>query len=397
MSGNLRDALLNDLKALPGVREFHLHVVVSAPRKHSTLFQYAQPRCRTYMQDVLVLLSEQPTPDSPRVLVTAIEACVYNIPTTSCAILYISKVDSTGQASYPSPTATLVKSFLLYYTDPTTRPIVADHFWIHLFARAQSQYLFPNSADHPGKRPLSDVKLCSWWKQVLSGTAEKLQERIDSTGTGRKALIKLFYILPGYEKLEAEYTLLKHISSTSTRSSSSLSSSSLPMAHRHQLSWTYGHPYSQTDIPLPCARNTSSSGLESDSHSEVMNNLGNYIPWFDDDPKSRFLDEIAYTADKEGISSPARKRLRTVSTSAPSTSISESNGEGSESVLASVSDGYHRHSGVPDGGPEGSNEKSGDSRNGKEGGDRPLGELGKVTLMSFGRECLSDRSVLRGL
>ncbi|KAK7469112.1 hypothetical protein VKT23_003603 [Stygiomarasmius scandens] len=353
MSLHLRDALLDGLKTLPGTREFHVHVLVSAPRKHSALYQYAQPRCRTYLQDILVLLSEQSTPDSPRILVTAIEACVYNIPATSCAILYVSKVDSTGQASSPSPTTTLVKSFLSFHANPATRPVAADHFWIHIFARAQNQYLFPNSADYPGKRPLSDVKLCGWWKRVLNDTAVKLNEEI---GSG-KALIKLFYVLPGYSQLDAEYSL-KHIST---------STSSLPMSHAHQLTWTYGHPYSETEIPLACPRDP--------SDPDSLHNLGNYIPSFDDDPKSRFLDEIAYTTEGEGIKSPARKRPRTVSTA--------SNGEASESVLVST---------LGPGGSEGADEK-GDSTNGKN--DRPQGELGKVTpdefweRMSFRQECVA--------
>jgi regulator of Ty1 transposition protein 109 len=92
-----------------------------------------------YLQDTLILPSEQTTPDSPSqaVFVSAIESCVYNIPAMSCAILYVSKVDSTGQAtaSAPSPTPVLVHALLLFYADLAARPImisaVADHLWIH--------------------------------------------------------------------------------------------------------------------------------------------------------------------------------------------------------------------------------------------------------------------------
>ncbi|KAF9220978.1 hypothetical protein BS17DRAFT_294178 [Gyrodon lividus] len=278
---NLRGALLEGLAKLPGTREFHVHVLVTSPRKHSNLYPYAVPRPKTYLQEILVLLSEQPTPDSPRVFVSAIEASLYHVPSTSSAVLYVSKVDSTGQARAPSPTPALVRAFLTYYVNPTTRPLSVDHLWVHLFARAQSQYLFPNSADFPGKRPLTDIKLCAWWKRQLNAVAEGM-----ATQFGEADRIRLFYMLPGLGELEAFHSL--------ERVYPSQSATSTP--------WLYGHPYCQTDVPLPC---TSNGGIGNIHH------LGHVIPWFDDDPKARFLDEIAYTTDAEGVKSPERKRSRT--------------------------------------------------------------------------------------
>ncbi|KAK1231206.1 hypothetical protein PQX77_005732 [Marasmius sp. AFHP31] len=335
MPTNLRDALLDGLKTLPGTREFHLHVLVSSPRKHAGLYPYSQPRCRSYLQDVLVLVSEQTTPDSPRIFVTAIEACVYNVTATSSAILYISKVDSTGQGASPSPTATLVRSFLLYYADPATRPITVDHLWIQLFARAQNQYLFPNSSDFAGKRPLSDVKLCGWWKRVFTSVATELKPRLPE-----KALVQLYYLIPGYSQLEADH---------------SLKIAASPSTSHDTLSWTYSHPYSQTDIPLPCPPDRHGSS----STSTACRNLGTFIPSFDDDPKSRFIDEIAYITDKEGIKSPPRKRARTTSSAADSR--------------------------VP----------SNDTNKSEDTPAKPPGELGKVTpdefweRMSFRQECVA--------
>ncbi|OJA08796.1 hypothetical protein AZE42_01282 [Rhizopogon vesiculosus] len=274
---NLRDTLLASLSSLPGIREFHLHVLVSSPRKHGNLFPFATPRPRTYLQDILILLSEQSTPDSPRVLVSAIEACVYNIPSTSCAILYISKVDSTGQASAPSPTPALVRALILFYADPATRPVSVDHLWIHLFARAQNQYLFPNSSEYPKKHPLSDIKLCAWWKRQFSTVIGELASRVGNT-----CRTKLCYLLPGLSEFEASHSLERIYPSTDLA-----------------VTWTYGHPYSQTEIPLPCP---CPSGGDSHRH------LGQCIPSFDDDPKSRFIDEIAYTTDADGVRSPERKK-----------------------------------------------------------------------------------------
>lgn len=325
---NLRDYLLDGLRDIPGTREFHIHVLVSSPRKFQGLFPFARPRPRSYLQDLLVLLSEQSTPDSPRVFTTAIEACVHNVPSTSCAIFYVSKVDTTGQSTSPSPAATLVRSLLTYYADPATRPVSADHLWIHLFARAQSQYLFPNSADFSGKHPLSDVKLCAWWRRVLSEVAHAVNARANA-----KTVIKLYYVLPGYSQLEAEHSL-RRAASTATSDATGPS-------------WIYGHPYSQTEIPLPCPT------------ADPQQNLGHIIPSFDDDPKSRFMDEIACMPDAEGIRSPPRKKVRT--------------------VLHSNDADVPREAAAEKGGKE----------------ERILGELGKVSAdefwerMSFRQECVA--------
>jgi len=248
MSINLRDYLLKALSTHPGSREFHLHVLVSSPRKSNSLYPFAKPKPKVNLQDILILLSEQSNPEASRVIVTAIEANVYDIPNTSCAVFYVSKVDSTGQAAEPSPTATLVRGLLKYYADPTTRPISAEHLWIQLFARAQAQYLFPNSAEWEGK-------------------------------------IKMFYLLPGYNDVEAENAL--------RIASSSSGSLTVP-----EMEWVYGHAYSQTDVPMPCPH-------------EKSKNLGHYIPYFDDDPKSRFLDEIAFIPEVAGTEEVKTEEVKT--------------------------------------------------------------------------------------
>ena len=269
---NFRDHLLDALNVLPDVREFHIHALVSAPAKDNSLYPYAIPRPRLYTQDILVLLSEQPNPDASRVLVSAIEARLYHAPSTDCAILYVSKVDSTGHGLRPSPTATLVKAFIRWYADPKSRPVSARHLWVQLFARAQSQYLFPNSSDYPGKHPLSDARLCVWWRRILGQVGEDVREVLGAEGR-----VDAYYVLPGHNELEAKQVM-------GDRSFSSAAAQ-----------WVYGHPYSQTHIPLPCSR------------PDGLHNLGHYIPSFEDDPKNRFMDEIAFT---DTPVSP-RKRVRT--------------------------------------------------------------------------------------
>ncbi|OBZ69056.1 hypothetical protein A0H81_11095 [Grifola frondosa] len=169
----------------------------------------------------------------------------------------------------------------MFYSDPTTRPIDVQHLWIQLFARAQGQYLFPNSSDFSGKRPLSDVKLCAWWKRVFTDVSAELNARMKS-----RVNIKLYYILPGYNELEAQRSL-------------DTPRGPLSADHPPSIGWIYGHPYSQHDIPLPCPQSSSDTRPPS---------LAQLIPSFDDDPKSRFMDEIAHTTDAGGVRSPKRKR-----------------------------------------------------------------------------------------
>ncbi|KAL5501407.1 hypothetical protein ACEPAH_8667 [Sanghuangporus vaninii] len=295
----LRDHLLSSLKALPGTRHFYLHVLVSAPHKYGELFPYASTRPRIYAQNILIFASEQvdidqsaraeaesksgsqstPT-ESQHVFVTAIEATLFHIPATTSAILYVAKVDSTGQGKRPSPTTALVRALISFYASPETRPtkLRGTTLWIHLFARAERQYLFPNSAEHPSKKPLNDVKLCLWWKRLLGRTVQELGH---DAGDAR-----LYYVLPGMNELEALQALGDALKPNDTKSPK----------------WIYGHPYSQKEIPLPYVP----SGKAIEPY-----NLGQLIPSFDDDPKTRFIDEIACTTRVDGLHSPSRKRRRT--------------------------------------------------------------------------------------
>ena len=58
---NFRDHLLAALNTLPGVREFHIHVLITAPAKDNSLYPYASPRPRLYVQDILILSPTKPT------------------------------------------------------------------------------------------------------------------------------------------------------------------------------------------------------------------------------------------------------------------------------------------------------------------------------------------------
>jgi len=276
--------LLHVLSSLPGKRTLHLHVLVSVPRKYHKLYPYADKETapKTYIQEILLLLSEDAALDKSNNqeadeshkktrFVSAIESFLFTIPSSSTSLLYVSKVDSTGQGQTPSPTQTLVKAFLSYFADPTNRQ--TDTLWVHLFARSQKQYLFPNSADHPSKRVLNDAQLCQWWKGTLSAVAQ----------TQASPLPQCYYLLPGFTELEA-LQLLRHNVTLS--------------ANKEHPNWQYGDPYSQQRGKFPFGI------LQSPSISDV-------IPSFPDDPKSRFLDELFAPSRALRPKSPPRKRAKT--------------------------------------------------------------------------------------
>lgn len=261
-------------------------------------------------------------------LVFALEAAVFNIPTTRSEIVSIVKVDSTGRGQRPAPTTAVVRAFVGYFADPSTRPTRSgpvERVWVHLFARSQGQYLFPGSSEWEGKKVLSPEKLCKWWKTVLGGVSA--QCAVDS----ERERERLWWVIPGLDEEEALQALGElHAGASHDRSR-----------------WTYGHPYSQTEIPLPY------------TPAETPFNLGHFIPSFDDDPKTRFLDEIACTTQVDGVMSPKKKRAKTSSKQNDASSSSQP--------------------------PKEEEEKE----------ERPHGELGKVRpdefweRMSFRQECIS--------
>ncbi|KAK4683918.1 hypothetical protein P7C73_g6290, partial [Tremellales sp. Uapishka_1] len=161
-------------------------------------------------------------------------------------LLYISKADSTGYAPSPLPlTRLLLVSFLRYFvqTIPTLR--------IHLFARSQNQYLFPNSIAGGKKKVLGGIGLCRWWKGVYEDVVEAAAAGPTETQTD----IQLGFLLPSYDEAEARGLLGSSRSRTEDR-------------------WAYRPPFHDDPAEL--------EGVS----------LAQLIPSLPDDPKTRFLEEL---------------------------------------------------------------------------------------------------------
>ena len=216
----LRDYLVEGLVTNGGgCRTYDMHVLVSEERKSGRLYPYWGGKVKVWMRDVVVLLSEEGK------MTCGIEAAVYRIPEKEKGMVYISKVDSTGHGTRPSVTSLMVRRFVSYFgrKNEFMGGGGIREVWVHVFARAQGEYLFLGSQGWKGKRVLNGSELCGWWKKCLGGVE----------GEG----VKRWYLIAGMNEGERE------------------------------VGWEYGF-------------------------KEEEGHLGRLVPSFEDDPKSRFLDEL---------------------------------------------------------------------------------------------------------
>ncbi|KAI5480810.1 DNA damage response protein [Pseudohyphozyma bogoriensis] len=262
-ASSLLDSLSTALSTLPGKHSYSVQVVRSSPRRSHALFPHASNQStKIWQEEVLVLLSEAitttdaaaSTPTTRALPISAIEASIYTIPSTSTSLVYISKVDTTGLSkSAPSPTRPLVAAFVAHLLEHP--PHATRRVRIHIFARAQGQYLFPGSVDNKGKRVLDDKGLIRWWK----GTISKAINSIPPSTSEPTTPTQLFYLVPGLSYTES----LPYVPATPSPT------------------WIYSHPYSQISSPLHLPSASSSPGP-----------LHDHIPNFPDDPKSRFITSL---------------------------------------------------------------------------------------------------------
>ncbi|KAJ1309975.1 hypothetical protein OPQ81_006733 [Rhizoctonia solani] len=309
MATTLRDFVASELGKLPGSRTLTLHALVSSPQREQELFPYAQisKNQKILSQNILLLVSENADPETsastnttttPRILCSALEATLYLFPTTSSSILYIGKIDTTGFSKVaPSPARTLARATIGYFVRPDTRPAeCGQRVWVHLFARAQSQYLFPDSANWKGKRVLNDAGLVRWWWSLFGDIARDVAETRSGQLESHFKGTKMWYILPGFNDIEASHTLS--------------SGSSFKLTQAGELPWSYGHPYDDSSVLFPLLGTPTDYATSNSSHhgnSTKTKSIACLIPTFPDDPKARFLGEIASTTSEVDVPPPAPK------------------------------------------------------------------------------------------
>ncbi|KAJ1020084.1 hypothetical protein NDA16_004364 [Ustilago loliicola] len=286
---------------------------------------------------------------SAPLLVLAMELYLYTIPESSAAVLYISKLDSSGYAPKAVPsslgesvsaavfgsanpekrfgntlTATLTSAITQHFStfkhwDAKQYPV--SHLSVHILARSQRAYLFPSSPENKDKKVLSDGGLIKWWRAVMSHVIVSTRDGhspVRKANRSNEAEIdaRAYYLIPGYTKLESHPLVPLVRDETIARTSSEHRTAEQVLT---EAKWTYGHPYSSagasctvSDLPpLPLHWNTSNFVLskskggqekvQQDPNAEgydprKVRTVPTLMPHFSDDPKTRFLDEMARDA-----------------------------------------------------------------------------------------------------
>jgi regulator of Ty1 transposition protein 109 len=212
------------------------------------------------------------------VLFLGIEALVYT--TKHLATIFVSKADSTGYLPQqrPSPMKAIATVFLRWLTSVEQHRHPGRKLVISLFARSQTQYLFPGSADNTGKHVLDDRQLIKWWARILDPIFPKADEGKDSE-QAREVEYDGYITVPGYSATE----LRPFMPSISPSSSAGIR-------------WHAGDPL------LELARTREIS---------IAAPPRCLLPRFPDDPKARFMqdldNEMGISEDLATISPSKRK------------------------------------------------------------------------------------------
>lgn len=213
-------------------------------------------------------------------LVFAMEVLIYS--SKGLVTMFVSKADSTGflPLRRPSPIKSIATTFMWWLstqqrqlTNSTGTKLV-----ISLFARAQSQYLFPGSADHGKKHVLDDRQLIRWWARVL----DPLFPSQDASSDESELDLQGYMTVPGYHGIETKSFF-----------------PSKPDSQEKSQHWTPGNPLTE----LAAAR-----GLPETAPTRCI------LPRFPDDPKARFMqdldDEVGLVEDAGSLAltSPSKQK-----------------------------------------------------------------------------------------
>lgn len=278
---------------------------------------------------------ERGPPADHGVLMYALSLTVYTLPAHRSALVYVSKLDTTGHAppplsTYPDGQAIprearaviaaewtgtrgpdqvqhttlaklLTESVLSYFVQlghwrMSDASLAVDHVSLHVLARAQHAYLFPWSNKGNGKHLLTDKQLIRWWRDTISRAVLAARSAVTATAPPGAYSTKAFYLIPGYSQLESTDVISLPPPGEGDKT---------PLA---QAQWSYGHPYTSVwpqaqgnPLPLhhpsvprslwpPDRRGYRPASLQEAALAEPS--IASLIPTFDDDPKGRFLSEL---------------------------------------------------------------------------------------------------------
>ncbi|PWN90158.1 hypothetical protein FA10DRAFT_229268 [Acaromyces ingoldii] len=361
-----------------------LHVLFSVPRQARELYPFAHVDAddayatskstpvKALVEHIFVTASFTPAAEERTApgseerearLIYALECFLYTLPAHESAIMYVSKIDSSGWGPTPTPThlrklidgqtttahngkeekakdfnystsitKVLTQSFLSYFaslshwTSSKTLPSVR-HISLHILARAQRAYLFPSSEENKNKHVLSDGQLIKWWRAIVSEVSCGVQRRFINGGGSLD--VRSFYIIPGYNDLESHPLVPLPPRSSAKRSSNAQPTPEQALAETH---WVYGHPYShkgaglKSNEPLPPLPLSGPSFDMQKAPLINQNHIATLLPHFPDDPKSRFIAEIARDSHEHAKGQPQQEEKREGSDE--TTSNGSGNGQG---------------------------------------------------------------------
>ncbi|KAJ2353201.1 hypothetical protein IWW50_001179 [Coemansia erecta] len=164
------------LQRLPAGNEFAVRVIHTADypvesltpqRRHSHF--YAE---NTLSRRVLILVSQGDC------LVAGLEAHEFTsldlevdssrLPHQAIAVnACIEKVDTTGELRSRMPLARMLVAGYVCSLQRYSKALDVASVGLHLFARAQPEYLFAKSQNNPAKNTLSDSALVKWWQRTM--------------------------------------------------------------------------------------------------------------------------------------------------------------------------------------------------------------------------------------
>lgn len=229
------------------------------PALHSSAEKRPSKPLKTYCEKHFLAASIPNPTTTQDVLVLALEIYVYT--TTFSTTIFVAKADSTGYLhlqSTPkgfSPIRAITGAFLGFLVHHRRRP--TKQLVVNLFARSQSQYIFPGSVKNAKKHVLDDRGLIKWWCRVLNPLLEDSPQDVLRRLWHRR---HAYLVIPGLDDYEAR--------------------AFIPRTEHAMHHWSLGHPL---ELISPYTKDTT--------------NYGNVpprclIPTYPDDPKARFVEEL---------------------------------------------------------------------------------------------------------
>ncbi|KAI9499750.1 histone acetylation protein-domain-containing protein [Coemansia spiralis] len=124
----------------------------------------------------------------------------------------IQKLDTTGELSKRMPLARVLVSGYLRSLRRYKAALNVPSVGIHLFARAQPEYLFAKSQKNPGKHILGDLALIKWWQNTVQFAltyAKPAAQHNTSNGLDRgdSTSATAYCVIPGSAASEATWFL----------------------------------------------------------------------------------------------------------------------------------------------------------------------------------------------